>query len=163
MQNIVEEQRALVRQRTLTQQRKLQKTHLHIPSLIHSSNCQLETKLGVFFQHFILNMSKIVFIIYFPPSLASICSFFLHIYQHNQPSKSLCKLKSGNHTQSPFLTPLIQPISRDFKFHYTLSPKSGISPQTLYQSFMSTAIAEAEIWYFSNKITLMHESTHIFL
>lgn len=33
----------------------------------------------VFFQHFTLNMSEIIFIIYFPPSLASICSFFTHL------------------------------------------------------------------------------------
>lgn len=117
MQNIVEEQRALIRQRTLTQQRKLQKIHLHIPPLIHSSNCQLETSLGYFFSTLLSTCLKLYLLSIFLPHL-HLSVPFLHIYRHNQPSKSLCKFKSGNHTQSPFLTPLIQPISRDFKFHY---------------------------------------------
>lgn len=140
---MVEEQRALIRQRTLTQQRKLQKIHLHIPPLIHSSNCQLETSLGYFFSTLLSTCLKLYLLSIFLPHL-HLSVPFLHIYRHNQPSKSLCKFKSGNHTQSPFLTPLIQ--SAGILNSITEpSLKSGISPQTLYQSFTSTAIAEAEI------------------
>ena len=117
MQNIVEEQRALVRQRTLTQQRKLQKIHLHILLFILPTANQ-RPALGYFFSTLLSTCPKLYLLSIFLPHL-HLSVHFLHIYRHNHPSKSLCKLKSGNHTQSPFLTLLIQPISRDFKFHYT--------------------------------------------
>ena len=130
MQNIVEEQRALVRQRTLTQQRKLQKSISISLLLFILPTANQRPALGYFFSTLLSTCPKLYLLSIFLPYL-HLSVHFLHIYRHNQPSKSLCKFKSGNHTQSPFLTPLIQPISRDFKFHYTALSQIWHRPSNL--------------------------------